>query len=345
MADGDTLNVGFRLEDVVALLFFSIDLFLQVFFRELRGQPLNPSGILIIIPAMSLLLAKEVANHFIARADARSRRSDDRLGLIRPYWEIFRDWFPFIVILLMYYSLWGKATLILVPHDRDALLLGWDQRLFGVEPSVWMQKFISPPLTAWMEFAYASHLYMVPIVGCFVYLFRRRDRFREMMSGLVVITFAGIAGYLVVPAVGPMYTLSKVFTVPLAQPLAIFNQPIAFMNFARIQRDCFPSLHVGISFLVWLYAYRNSKTLFWILSPFILSLWISTVYLRYHYAVDCLAGFALAPLCYWAANRLYRRYGDVIIPVPLPAGWAERIRRIGEPDPAGQAAANGGERS
>ncbi len=323
------LTFDLRIEDLVALLFFLINIVLELFFRELRGQSLDISDVMIVIPAVALLLAKEVINYFVAGQGNQLQSARDVLAFVRPYWRIVRDWFPFLVILLMYYSLWGKATLLLVTHDRDAMLLRWDYWMFGTEPTVWMQRIISPPLTAWMQFSYTFHLYVIPIVGCFIYILRPRARFREMMCGLVVISFVGILGYLIVPAIGPMYTLHSVYTVPLSQPLAVFNRQIQFIDLARVTRDCFPSLHVGISFVVWLYAWRNSKALFWILSPFILSLWLSTVYLRFHYAVDCLAGFVLAPLCYLLANWLYKRYGEVSVRMPIPEGLAERLRKTG----------------
>jgi membrane-associated phospholipid phosphatase len=325
----DSLTLELRLEEVVALLFFTIDLTLEVSFRELRGQPLDSSDIAIVLSAMGLVLSVGTANYFIAGKAVQLDRKAALFKSIQPYWDTFRDWFPLLLTTLMYYSLWGKGTLLLVPHDRDTMLLEWDRRLFGADPTLYFQRFVSPPLTAWMQFAYAFHLYAIPLVACFIYLYRSWNRFREMMCGLVVISFFGILGYLMVPAIGPEYTLHNLYTVPLTQPLSLFNRQIEFMNFARIRRDCFPSLHVGISFLVWLYAWRNSKKLFWILCPIIISLWCSTIYLRYHYAVDCVAGFLLAPPCYWLANWLYPRYGRLLVPVPLPRAWAERVRRLG----------------
>src|SRR4029077_18302191 len=100
---------------------------------------------------------------------------------------------------------------------------------------------------------------------------------------------------------------------------------------ARIKRDVFPSLHVAISFVVWLYAYRNSKKLFWILSPLMLSLWFSTLYLRYHYLIDVVAGLILAPLSYWLANGLFRRFGEIPVSVAVPARWAEHLPRLTQP--------------
>lgn len=321
------LTLRFRIEDVIALLFFLINVILELSFREFRGKPLDTSDVMIVMPAIGLIVAKEIADHFITGGGERQT-----LAFARACWRVFRDWFPFIIILLMYYSLWGKATLLLFGHDRDTMLLYWDRWLFGVEPTLYLQRIISPPLTAWMQFSYTFHLYVMPIVAGFIYVLRPKIRFREMMCGLVVISFIGTLGYMIVPAIGPMYTLHSAYTVPLSQPLGVFNRQIQFIDFARVRRDCFPSLHVGISFLVWLYAWRNSKLLFGILCPFILSCWLSTVYLRFHYAVDCLAGFALAPLCFLFANWLYERCGEIAVRAPLPAGWVERLRghRIAE---------------
>jgi membrane-associated phospholipid phosphatase len=113
--------------------------------------------------------------------------------------------------------------------------------------------------------------------------------------------------------------------VPLHQSLWLFNQEVDFMDFARIRRDVFPSMHVAISFVAWLYAYRNSKKLFWILSPLILSLWLSTLYLRYHYLIDVVAGLILAPLSFVLANWLFRRWGDIPVSFAIPWRWAERL--------------------
>jgi membrane-associated phospholipid phosphatase len=176
-----------------------------------------------------------------------------------------------------------------------------------------------------MDFAYFFHVLNIPLVGCFIYLRKPRERFREMMSGLMVVCFLGLLGYLLVPAIGPMYTLRNLYTVPLSQPIPVFNQQIEFMDFARIRRDVFPSMHVAISFLVWLYAYRNSKRLFWILSPLILSLWVSAVYLRYHYLIDIAAGLVLAPLCYWLANWMFARFSEIPLSVVMPATLVERL--------------------
>jgi membrane-associated phospholipid phosphatase len=319
MPNNRRLAFRLRLEDAVALCFFLLSLALRVFVRGVERRNLSPADVLIIIPAVTLLLAKELIHYFVA---GPKEAGGDPQTFIRPYWEIVRDWFPFLLILLMYYSLWGDATHLLVSSDRDQALIALDQRLFGFQASLAVQRFITPPLTAWMEFSYFFHILCIPLVACFVYLCRPRQRFREMMSGLMVVSFLGLLGYVLVPAIGPMYTMHDLYTVPLSQPIPIFNQQIEFMDLARIRRDVFPSMHVAISFLVWLYALRNSRTLFWALSPLILSLWVSTVYLRYHYLIDVVAGLLLAPVSFWLANQLFRKFGNAGFALPVPKAWA-----------------------
>ena len=335
MENSRPLRVRLRLEDTIALTFFLFTLIITLVFRPMRQGSVRPQDVMIIVPSMFVLLLKEVVHYFISRSD-NARGSGEPLAFLRPYWNIFRDWFPFFVILLMYYSLWGDATLLLTTRDLDGMLIEWDQRLFGFQASVELQYLISPPLTSWLSFAYFYHILHIPIVACFLYLRCGLRPFRELMCGVVVITFFGLIGYLIVPATGPLYTLQNEYIVDLYNRPNLFTAELVFMNYAKIQRDVFPSLHVGISFLVWMYARRYSKWLFWASMPLILSLWFSTVYLRYHYLVDIVAGFILAPLCFWLTNFLFSRYADFSVEIPLNKvvdvvrTGLNRARRLGQ---------------
>ena len=135
---------------------------------------------------------------------------------------------------------------------------------------------------------------------------------------------------MLVPATGPAIAFPSLFHHALSG--STYENITGLIDTARAPRDVFPSLHVGISFVVWLYAWRNSRRLFWILAPLILSLWVSTIYLRYHYLVDCLAGFILALLSYWLANWMFKRFGEIKVPLVLPSAWVARVRGAGVPD-------------
>ena len=87
-------------------------------------------------------------------------------------------------------------------------------------------------------------------------------------------------------------------------------------------RAAFPSLHAAVSLVALVYAWRHVRAWFWVLLPFALGLWVSTIYLRHHYVVDLLAGWALAPVAV-CAGAPPRRVVDA------PAASRSATRRLG----------------
>jgi len=72
-----------------------------------------------------------------------------------------------------------------------------------------------------------------------------------------------------------------------------------------IKRDAFPSGHTAVTLVVLYLAYRFKKTLFWIFLPIVLSLVVATVYLRYHYVVDVIAGVLLFVFTIYIGEKYY----------------------------------------
>ncbi|HJT16763.1 MAG TPA: phosphatase PAP2 family protein [Thermoanaerobaculia bacterium] len=223
--------------------------------------------------------------------------------------SIARDWLPFMLFLLFYgtfYSaLWAKVH----PRTFDATLLSADRALFGETPSVAMQSWISGGLTSFMSLCYFLHLVFPPVMA---FLWYRRDVriFRQFLLAILFCGAIGTIGYLLIPAVGPGVAYPQLYSKTLSGSL--YQPIIDFMDRARAPRDAFPSLHVGISAIVLIFAARyKNRIVLWILAPLIIGNWISTVYLRYHYVVDCVAGMiaaVLSVLLAIAALRWEARY-------------------------------------
>jgi len=79
-----------------------------------------------------------------------------------------------------------------------------------------------------------------------------------------------------------------------------------------ISGGAFPSLHVGISTVALIYAYKYrkisklNKVIWYLYIPLVTSLWFSTVYLRHHWVVDIIAGWLVAIGSYFLAERLLK---------------------------------------
>ena len=70
--------------------------------------------------------------------------------------------------------------------------------------------------------------------------------------------------------------------------------------------DCFPSGHTELTILAWWSTRPFGKRFFWPSFAYTLSIIFATVYLRYHYTVDVLAGIVVAVLLLVVTPEVYR---------------------------------------
>ena len=118
---------------------------------------------------------------------------------------------------------------------------------------------------------------------------------RRLCAGTFTIYGIGLLGYALVPAGGPHFfpELAAVLGPELEGGFMTQLQARIVAD-GCIRVDAFPSLHCACSsFLLW-FEWHHARRWFWVMLAPCVGLWFSTMYLRYHYLVDVLAGFALA---------------------------------------------------
>ena len=256
---------------------------------------------------------------FILLRDFIRARREERtpwqslLRALPPAALVIRDFTPFLIALVFYETLHDLTPLI--RHDVvDAALIAIDHRLLHVDAAVWMGQFGSPWLTRLMVFCYLSYFFAPAILASLIYWADRRQLFRDFLVSLCVTTLIGYSGYLLVPAVGPYIFQAGLFPQRLpGGGLASQNAFISTIDALKgSARDCFPSLHTAHTTVVLAFAWRWSRVAFALYLPIALGLYVSTIYLRMHYAVDVAAGFAVAALAVVAGPGLERWwYRDV----------------------------------
>ena len=237
--------------------------------------------------------------------------------LLRAMAGLARDCLPLYCILLVYPT--SDLLIDTLQGSRlvDPALIRADEALFGGHASVWMQRFITPAVSDAMSLCYFLHLIVPPLVLVVAALRAPRSLFVEAVEAFVVISVIGVTLYVAFPAIGPLHTLSHLYTRDLSGGL-ITEANRAVIDATRVPRDAFPSLHVGISALMLVYAWRTSRTFAVVIAPFVVGNWISTIYLRYHYLVDVVAGFALVPLVLYVVRAWTRRFPETAPAEPGP---------------------------
>jgi membrane-associated phospholipid phosphatase len=189
----------------------------------------------------------------------------------------------------------------------DPFLIAVDHRIFGVHPTVWMERLISPALTALLQFAYISYYFIPLSLGIALIARGRFEEFEEVLFGILLCFYLSYVGYLLFPAIGPRFTLSHLQTGGLQFSPFIESIQEALNNLEKNKTDAFPSGHTAVSLMSLYYAVKmGEKKLVTVLIPTVAALLISTVYLRYHYVIDVIAGAALTGLTMALAPGLRR---------------------------------------
>lgn len=277
----------------------------------LYGYILAGSVLFVLMVSISILKAQRVRLRELLRP---SLSFLSRVGT--DLFEFARGWLPFIVLLTAY-----ENSLYLVvrinPNLYDPVMFELDEYLFGGHPDIWFEKIISPKVTEIFAFFYDS-LYLYPvIVGMTLFLQRRMKEFRRFLLAFVLAGYIGFIGYIFVPVIGPAFYYSGIYEIDLGTGMSVNrfekkapderdeDSKMAFYLLSQkisgrdayggeIPRNCFPSLHTAWGVIVLIFSFMYLRKLFYIFFIPILLLIGATSYLRWHYAVDVLAGAFLA---------------------------------------------------
>ena len=193
----------------------------------------------------------------------------------------------------------GVAVPLLGHPKVDTLLLGWDRALLGETPAVAWEHLLRP----WAEdLAMASYLFFFYylVAGPGFYCVQNLRLFRKCIVGLFTMYGLAFMSYTVMPAGGPWRWM--IFQTPLHGPW-LLDWVLAPVNAGSNAVDVFPSVHLAGSLYLLLFDWQHGRRRFWwyLLPCFVL--WFSTMYLRFHYFVDLLAGAAMALAGWWMANK------------------------------------------
>ncbi len=271
--------------------------------RSVEGWPL-----LLAAHALCLLLV-----HLLIRLSASSPGARAL--------DFLRGFYP-VLLYTAFFRETGLLNHMFVGGFLDPAFMRLDSALFGFQPSIlFMNALPYPPVSELLYAAYFSYYPTIFGIGLALFL---RDR-RQFLHYVSVVSFVFYACYLVyifVPVVGP-----RLFSyrgqdfgipagvapmAPVAFPDAItggvfFRAMAAIYRAVEVSGASFPSSHVAVAVTTAFFSFRYLRPIRWFHFALVVLLCLSTVYCRYHYAVDVLGGLAAAGLLVPLGNGLFRR--------------------------------------
>src|SRR5262249_19514268 len=145
-------------------------------------------------------------------------------------------------------------------------LIGLDQALFGVQPCVWAERFITPFRTEVMQFFYMNFFWIAPSTAVALLWQKRWPEFRAATIGVLMCFYLGYFLYVVFPAAPPRLVLVYEFHKNLYGTGSHVLSNLSASAFALLpvdSRAAFPSLHGAVSLVALIYAWRFVRPWFW----------------------------------------------------------------------------------
>lgn len=225
-------------------------------------------------------------------------------------------WYCYLFVLFVFKEIYQMVHRI-HPTDYDQLFIAIDHWMFGVNPTQWLYRFSTPLITEILQTAYFSYYLIFILVGVEIYRRYPINKFDRAAFLIVYGFYLSYLGYFLLPAVGPRFTLHNfaeidhdlpgLFLTPIFRTIINAGEsipagspnPIQF-----VQRDVFPSGHTQLTLVCTYLAFHYKLRSRWFVAGLASLLIIGTVYLRYHYVIDLVAGAAFFLLTIWTGNKL-----------------------------------------
>jgi hypothetical protein len=236
-----------------------------------------------------------------------------RLG--RPLREHVRavlDWLPLIGALILYDHTRGIADTLGIPV-RVLELVDLERLLFGgALPTAWLQEhFYDSADPNWWDAAaslvYVTHFVLPWALAAVLYV-RSRPVWLTYVRRVVLLSYAGLATYILIPAAPPWYASRYGFVPEQMDRIATDGWSVLGLRSAEVlleqaqagsnQVAALPSLHAAFALLfsITLWVLVRNRLLRVVIAIYPIAMALTLVYGGEHYVIDVLFGWAYVGL-------------------------------------------------
>lgn len=219
--------------------------------------------------------------------------------------SFFRHWYPLLLFILLYEETRYLIHLV-CPYCFDPLVNRFELAVFGVYPTVWLQKFISFGLNEYLMFSYSFYYLLLAVLGVGLYFGSKVKEFDDLLFTSAVAYYISYLGFVFFPVEGPRFALAAAHQVQLEGGF-FTSLAQGLIHTAGIRGAAMPSSHVAVALVVIVYARRHHRLLYYVLFPLVASLLVSTVYGRFHYVSDVAAGILVGTASILLCDRVIEK--------------------------------------
>jgi membrane-associated phospholipid phosphatase len=216
------------------------------------------------------------------------------------------------VVILVVLSINGNANLIEI--YRTSTTAWRDQVLWNIEEPLFQAVSASGFLfLAFWEFIYyMMWVYVLSVMAALVKN-GKSESYMTLAIAIVLAFYCTTFVAMIFPVAGPEYYRPEMFTYLKGSMSKYLQDVLRDYQEGRISQNglfygmmAMPSLHVALTAMATWFVARHWRPVLWFAIPSALLIWISTVVLAWHYALDGVAALVMAFVCIVAAKIIVK---------------------------------------
>lgn len=216
--------------------------------------------------------------------------------------------FYFLAIVLFFYREVGFLVHQYFDWTLDEWLFGVDSEMGKIGMRIWnLQQFYPPNrlLNEFFSIGYSFYFILMPLAALVLYFRAPLSKFRTFMFTLAFTYFLHYILFIFLPAESPRFYMPGLRESLQGYWVSDWLQAAVEKN--AFPGGSFPSSHIAASIICLMaYPYYGKWRHFVLLLTFML--FAGTIYGRYHYFVDVVAGLGVGLGCYFVAPWLEKKW-------------------------------------
>lgn len=225
---------------------------------------------------------------------------------------------PVILVLLTVYAIIGTSNITLINLELLGKVTQWhDVKMWAIERNLFVWITSLPIPVNFFDALYHS-CWINELLAIFLLIVLGRDikSIQKYCVSLILLFYIGRFLGILNPVMGPAFFHPELFDYLdgsiTQKAMQYVNDVMALTSENAMDRggillggiSALPSLHVGMVFITAYWLMVASRRTLFITIPWFLLVWISTIVLGWHYALDGLGGIALGISCIFLAHYL-----------------------------------------
>jgi len=284
---------------------------LMVFLILVFGRPLNNYLDEILFYLFMLILAFLI----IRFVDEKKNRFSALIRLLYP-----------LLLFTFFYTNTGGMMLMIFDHFFDAQLTSYEYAFFGVHPTQYIDRNLTHLVWAndLFSFGYFSYFLMFPTFFLIAFLKKDDHIIVRSMSAMCLAFYVSYLFFILIPVESPRWFFSEQYINPIK---GFVFRPLVelFIDTGGLHGGAMPSSHVAVALVMMFFSLKYYPRLGKVLIPFNILLAAGTVWGRFHYVSDVVAGIILGVLTSFVMFKYYARQdnrkGGVILEKEFKADY------------------------